>query len=878
MADDVPPILDARLLETRALLTSDAVEVLSTDLFDTLLWRKTAEPVDAFVLVGHRLEQAGLLARYLTPEVFAELRSDAEIRARKALKARSDLIEVDLTQIYDQFGDRVWRPGTKREAAIDVELEVERDLLVPDLDVAGLFHAAFERGKRLIAVSDTYFPEDFLRSVLALPPLGSVRFDRLFVSNRYGRGKGEGLFETVVKEMGCPPERILHLGDNEDADVTAPQELGIRTIHFERRGEEFQDALQRERRSIPGHTGRKRPVDPVHGDYGLTALRSKVLHRTEGESLPDGVKPFWRYGAAFLGPVFASYADWIIQRAHEQEATRIFCLMRDGELLVPLVNAAARAAGSDMEAEPLWLSRQVCAKATVFTGSSEELENFLSRRSPPTVRGLVETLGLGVGDLPQFANQAGTRLNDPHLTKALIETLSGEDHLRARIVATSHRARQRVTAQLMRTAERAGGTIVMVDLGWAGTIQRLSQQILDSAGLDTRLVGLYLLTHEAARRSLLAGLEIRGFLGNAGFPDPHVQPLIRVPELLEQVCMPDFGTQIDLTDDLQPVLEEEGPFTLQKVERRATQKGIHAFQREWHRYRAATDGRLGFDESMTAPLLGIIRRCLLEPTPDEARLFGSWLHDENFGESQAETITNPAMARSLRYLDPGGLGELPMTRLYWPYGLAAVTDQVTAATAAAVAAGQWPAEFFRSEVEIGKTELYIDAGGGFSDGAKHTFTPLRNRLGLSLIRCVMQGPGISRLRFDPATRPAIVRIDWIRLRGYLPGQPEPREVVLEGPEALGRLPVLNCSRLLPGLLYSAGTDPEVFIDVQQLLGGPVQELEAEIAFAALPIPTPPAPTHAPGDFIVRGVNVTFATAQFRRRLGQVKRLLLQGRR
>jgi FMN phosphatase YigB (HAD superfamily) len=865
--------LDARLQAMHGMLREPAIRVVSVDVFDTLVWRKVAEATHAFALLGQRLRQAGMLGEHVRPDVFAALRELAERRARTRLEAVSDAVEVNLDEIYAEFGQYVFAPGITRAACVTVELEIERELLIPDLNVAALLRVAADSGKRLIAVSDTYFSESFIRSLLLMPTLGDLRFERVFVSNAYRKAKAKGLFKIVLEQLGCIPEQMVHLGDDPQSDVRAPRSLGIHAVHFERRSHALRDVLAREAAAVPGHI-----LDPYHGDYGLTALRSKISHRTQVAALPVGLRPFWQYGAVHFGPIFSAFADWVVGRAKQWGIPRVFCLMREGEVLVPLIDAAARATDTEMETEPLWLSRQLCARAAVFEGTEAELRAFLSRRRPPTLRQLCETLGLGVADLPEFTNHADSRLNDPQLTAALLETLTGEAHLRARIVATAHAKRQRVMRYLEAVASRCGDRLVMVDIGWAGTTQRLTQQLLENMGLEIRPTGLYLLTNQGAHQALLEGLEMEGFLGNGGFPTPHAQTIMRVPEIVEQICMPDHGSQVDLTADLEPILEDPGRFRLQNVQRSALQQGIQAFQSEWLRYQAAFGDKLVLYPGVERQLLAILWRCLVAPTGEEARLLGSWEHEENFGSQEAEAITGFGLDRSLRYMDPEALSRLPMDRLYWPYGLAANTDELTAMAVAAVASGQWSPDAFRSEVEVGEAAVYIDVGGGFSKEMKHRFTPYRNRYGLSYIRGVFQGPGISRIRFDPSMRPAIIRLDWLRLRAFVPGQQAPREIMVEGPQAIGKLLVLNASRLLPQLLYSPGQDPQVIVDVRGLVGAPIQELELEIAFAALPMPRPPVSNHAPGDFVIRGVNLTFAKNQLRRRLQQVKRILLEGRR
>ena len=147
-------------------------------------------------------------------------------------------------------------------AALRVELEVERDLLVPDLDVLALLEAASAAGKTVVGVSDTYFEEDQLRGLLAQPALRGFELDRVFTSCAYRIGKSGGLFEIVLRELDVAPEQVVHLGDNEVADVEVPEKLGIACTPFEQRPDALaRGAWQAERRHVTPRPGvRPQPV------------------------------------------------------------------------------------------------------------------------------------------------------------------------------------------------------------------------------------------------------------------------------------------------------------------------------------------------------------------------------------------------------------------------------------------------------------------------------------------------------------------------------------------------------------------------------------------------------------------------------------------
>ena len=187
-----------------------------------MLWRKVPEPHDVFVLLALRLIELGGLAPDLDGGAFARLRRRAEALARQRREESGRGVEVTLREIWEVMPAGALHGMTKDEALTE-EVELERALLVPDLDVVNLMQAAGERGKRLVAVSDTYFSEAQLTSFLGVAPVGSLSVERVFASSDRRIGKGSGLWRVVLDELKVKPKRVLHVGDNHEADVAVPE-------------------------------------------------------------------------------------------------------------------------------------------------------------------------------------------------------------------------------------------------------------------------------------------------------------------------------------------------------------------------------------------------------------------------------------------------------------------------------------------------------------------------------------------------------------------------------------------------------------------------------------------------------------------------------
>jgi hypothetical protein len=120
---------DDRLRPALSALQDGTVKVLTLDCFDTLLWRTVPEPIDAFVLLGHRLAQGGMLPSHLSPGGFARLRQRAEQRQRDRAVERGESFEIGLHSIWQGFPEVLFG-GRSIDEYVSSEVELERSILI----------------------------------------------------------------------------------------------------------------------------------------------------------------------------------------------------------------------------------------------------------------------------------------------------------------------------------------------------------------------------------------------------------------------------------------------------------------------------------------------------------------------------------------------------------------------------------------------------------------------------------------------------------------------------------------------------------------------------------------------------------------------------
>jgi hypothetical protein len=259
------------------------------------------------------------------------------------------------------------------------------------------------------------------------------------------------------------------------------------------------------------------------------------------------------------------------------------------------------------------------------------------------------------------------------------------------------------------------------------------------------------------------------------------------------------------------------------------QAGILAFQQEWGRYRSLAPSGAGISDERAHPQLRkMINRFTVSPTTEEATLFGGWLHDDNYGSKDTETIASAAMASSLRYMTPRQLLELPMTKLYWPMGLTALYDETLAVAAAAIADGTLPFDALDPSQPC-EVHISVDNGGGFREVLVRPAGPNGN--GLSFLAVEIGGRPIRAVMLRVAEGPGILRIDGLRLAFSVQGLPEPVPVSLDSPEDLAQLRFQGCVSLSDNVLLGSSQAPELVYQCLPEWTSGVYKVEIEMRFA-----------------------------------------------
>jgi FMN phosphatase YigB (HAD superfamily) len=107
------------------------------------------------------------------------------------------------------------------------ELDAEREVLAPNAIVLERITQARAAGCRIVFVSDTYLPVEFVKGELRRHN-AAAEGDGVYVSSALGRTKRSGaLYREMLKAEKVTANAVHHYGDNPHSDVDVPRRLGI---------------------------------------------------------------------------------------------------------------------------------------------------------------------------------------------------------------------------------------------------------------------------------------------------------------------------------------------------------------------------------------------------------------------------------------------------------------------------------------------------------------------------------------------------------------------------------------------------------------------------------------------------------------------------
>lgn len=321
-----------------------AYDVISFDVFDTLIFRPFSSPADLFALVGMELDYLG----------FQQLRVDAEQQARRRRQKQSGHGEVTLSEIWHVM---------ERETGIDWELGMrterlwERRCCFANPYMQRVVEHLRQRGKEMVVTSDMYLSRDDIRGLLE--HCGYAPFRQYFVSSEYGESKHSGGLYRILQNW-LDGRTCIHVGDHA-----------------------VSDQQQARNHSLAAHwyPNVQKAGAPYRAE-DLSLITGSIYRSIVNTSLHNGLHVYSReyeYGFVYGGLFVTGFCRFIHESANARDMDKILFLSRDGAVLY----RAYRKLYPD-EAQRLdyvYWSRLAAVKLAARYGKADYFRRFLHHKA-----------------------------------------------------------------------------------------------------------------------------------------------------------------------------------------------------------------------------------------------------------------------------------------------------------------------------------------------------------------------------------------------------------------------------------------------------------------------------------------------------------------
>ena len=324
----------------------DTYDIISFDVFDTLLMRKTLQPKDIFSLV--------------------EVRAMKEKNIQCAFEKNRILAEQNLLasfipnylQIYNELQFITGISDDEKEYLMDLELRIESQMLIPRKEMVRVFDYAKSRNKKIYLISDMYLSSNWIGN--QLKKAGIIGYDELMISNEYSTSKGQNLFNVFIHKV--KDKKILHIGDSEAFDIMAAQRNGIDNFRILSAYDMLQISVYKEvLYEIVDLTGR------LQVGYFISRIFNSpfALFESDGKGR---VKTGRDIGYIYMAPIITDFLLLLANKIKDKKSARVLFSARDGYLIDKLYGILRKKESLIKLPEGLYFltSRILCISASLF--------------------------------------------------------------------------------------------------------------------------------------------------------------------------------------------------------------------------------------------------------------------------------------------------------------------------------------------------------------------------------------------------------------------------------------------------------------------------------------------------------------------------------
>lgn len=429
------------------------MNVVSFDVFDTLIKRNVKKPTDIFDLIEKEYNES-----FKQISNFKLNRINAEKKAR----LESKFEDITLMDIYKNMNEYTIE---QKDILMKIELNVEKDMCVKNILMVPIYKKCLKDNKKIFFISDMYLPFDVIEEILNRE--GFNQYEKIYISSKTKLSKRTGnIFRKVLDENDLNKVKMIHIGDAPIGDFIMPRKYGIKTILI--------------KRSIDNSIFNSKRTQEL--DYNIL---STFINNYEANLVNEN--EFSKFGYEILGPLLYGFTSWLHSKVKRENIEKLYFLARDAKIIMEIYHM--RYKNDNISAYYINVSRK-----SVIIANLDKINNFdevyLKFKSILKKTSKVEDFFYIVG-LKFEEYEVILENSKIDRTKYLMDLSENEKNKIFTIIKEDLQKNSRLQRQYLKkylNQNNMNGKIAIIDVGWNGTIQYYLENILDS---DSKIYGYY---------------------------------------------------------------------------------------------------------------------------------------------------------------------------------------------------------------------------------------------------------------------------------------------------------------------------------------------------------------------------------------------------
>lgn len=429
-------------------------DVISFDVFDTLLFRPFSQPTDMFFLVEEKLDYPN----------FRTIRQQLEMKLRQ-LKSREGISEVSLDEIWELIE---LETGIDRYRGAEMEFQCELEQCFANPYMLEVLKYLEHDWDKLIITSDMYLSKNQIERMLAHS--GFPQFKKYYVSCESGDSKSNGkIYGKIIEEHGRD-KKYVHIGDNQYSDIKQGKANGFDTVYYPNVNE-------------VGQSYRADDMSIINGSLYRGLVNSYILNGLQSYSQA------YEFGFIYGGLFVLGYCQWIQDYIERNQIDKCLFLSRDGEVISKVYQMMY----PDAPSEYVYWSRIAGTKMTAQYYRYDYLRRFLYHKinQSYTLQQVFQSMELedmlfDFIELEQGKYSEETILNTSNVEGIKTYFLTNWNLIISHYVQQLAEGKQ-YYSKILEGCKK----VVAVDVGWAGSgAITLNKTVNETWGLGCDIIGL----------------------------------------------------------------------------------------------------------------------------------------------------------------------------------------------------------------------------------------------------------------------------------------------------------------------------------------------------------------------------------------------------